>query len=852
MTMPRAFIVFIIVLSIAVPARARVISATPATYRGFLAGLAPGDTLALAAGTYTEDLVLRDLAGTPEAPIVITGTPDGTAAIFRARACCNTVSITRCAYVIVRCLWLDGDGVAVDAVKGEGTTGNWAHHITLEQLTITGYGSDQQNCGISTKCHAWDWTIRRSRIIGAGTGLYLGNSDGDKPFVRGVIEYNAVLDPVGYCMQIKHQSIGVRDAFAGTAADGRTIIRHNVFSKQQGASTGANARPNVLLGAFPATGAGANDLYEVYGNVFHQNPVEALLQATGNLALFNNLFVNHVDPAGFRAVYVTAQNGFRPRDIRIVHNTVWVANSAGGIRLANADPAFAQLCHANAVFATAPVTGFIDTLGNITDTRAGAAACLADATDDQNRFDLFPTDSTLMGAATTSVFMADCPAALRDFNGTVVDWRWRGAYSGSGQNPGRLFTRDTMPPVAPRSFTAQPAMPPPAGVYCSCGPTTAPGRGSVDPAIAARPFVEGILVRIAWSLLEPTDGVYDWSLLDGQVAAARALGTRVSLAVGCGIGIPQWLFTAGAARLVASVPIADTIAVPWDAIFLDRWTRLIALLGSRYADTPEISLVYMTHSTANGYEMQLPFVTTPTLAEAEYADARMIDAWTRVIDAYGAAFPRSYLTCDLHPVNGSDAVADAVYAHARTVLGLRYGPAAWWWSQKNTSVYPAQYALLRDGAQHAPFSAVQMVQSGTTNPSAFGPGGMPAALALAIADRICYWEIWNNDILNPVFDSLLTHATCSGASATDRPVSPATALHLHPMPARDRVTVRSGELLPLTVVLTSLLGETLQHVRIPPGDGSVLDLSGLSPGLYLLQATRDGKRLHTSPLLIAR
>ena len=34
-------------------------------------------------------------------------------------------------------------------------------------------------------------------------------------------------------------------------------------------------------GAFPSNGHGASDVYEVYGNFFHQNPVEALLQATG-------------------------------------------------------------------------------------------------------------------------------------------------------------------------------------------------------------------------------------------------------------------------------------------------------------------------------------------------------------------------------------------------------------------------------------------------------------------------------------------------------------------------------------------------------------------------------------------
>ena len=239
---------------------ARIIPADPVTYTTFLATLQPGDTLALAAGRYTRNLTLNNVHGSEAEPVVIMGNPNLYTTIFEAQSCCNTVSITQCSYLIIKNLHLDGMDVPVDAVKGEGTNGNWAHHITLEYLNITGYGNDQQIVGISTKCHAWNWTIRKNRIIGAGTGLYLGNSNGDKPFVNGMIEYNLVLNPVGYCMEIKQQNVGVRDAFPGTSVDGRTIIRHNVFCKEDNASTGGNARPNVLVGAFPSSGWGAGDM----------------------------------------------------------------------------------------------------------------------------------------------------------------------------------------------------------------------------------------------------------------------------------------------------------------------------------------------------------------------------------------------------------------------------------------------------------------------------------------------------------------------------------------------------------------------------------------------------------------
>lgn len=139
---------------------------------------------------------------------------------------------------------------------------------------------------------------------------------------------------------------------------------------------------------------------------------------------------------------------------------------------------------------------------------------------------------------------------------------------------------------------AQPDYPPPSGVYCSCGPTTGMGPGSVAPDVAAKPFVKGILARMGWNILEPTEDNYNWTLLDGQISAAVSYGKKVSLAIGSGIAIPQWVFSAGAQRLVTSVPFVDTIAVPWDATYLGKWTDLIADLGAHYAgDTTLARLV---------------------------------------------------------------------------------------------------------------------------------------------------------------------------------------------------------------------------------------------------------------------
>lgn len=424
---------------------AKLITATPENYKTSLTLLTAGDTLCLTAGTYTNSLKLVDRNGTDTQPIVIMGSSDLYTTVFEAKSGVNTLSLTKCSYIIIKNLQLDGLNLAVDAVKAEGTAGNWAHHITLEYLNIINYGNNQQIVGISTKCPAWNWIIRKNRIIGAGTGMYLGNSDGGKPFVNGIIEYNYIANTIGYNIEIKHQLDGVRDEFEGTAVNGKTIIRQNVFSKEANGSSGSSARPNLLVGGCPQKGWGVNDYYEIYGNFFWQNPNEALFQGTGNINLYNNIFVNHNNSEDFRAVYISSQNGVEPQNIKIFHNTVWVKNTKGGIRLYSANTKYLQYCYANAVFATAPITNFDNMEDNITDTYENASKYVLSATKDINSLSLYPKNGQLVGQASSNDIFQTLLWWNKDFNGDSSDWTFRGAYSGSGDNKGWKLQLDTMP-----------------------------------------------------------------------------------------------------------------------------------------------------------------------------------------------------------------------------------------------------------------------------------------------------------------------------------------------------------------------------------------------------------------------
>src|SRR5512139_317138 len=314
-------------------------------YRDYLHRLRAGDRLLLEPGEYLEGLPLRNLSGDADRPITIEAAETSEPPHFLARRDANTVSLVDVRHLVLRHLELDGRNQPVDAVKAEGYS-HFADFVTLEHLFIHDHAASQQNVGISTKCPAFGWVIRGNRIERVGTGMYLGDADGSDPFVDGLIEANRISHTLGYNLQIKHQT----SRPAGNADRHDTVIRYNVFSKQD-VVAGPQARPNVLLGHFPLMGAGSEDCYLVYGNLFLHNPSEALLQAEGRVAVYDNVFLN----GSGDAIHIQPHNDV-PRDMAIFSNTVLASGTGIQVRQAEATP-YRQRVLANVVAASSPLQG---------------------------------------------------------------------------------------------------------------------------------------------------------------------------------------------------------------------------------------------------------------------------------------------------------------------------------------------------------------------------------------------------------------------------------------------------------------------------------------------------------------
>jgi hypothetical protein len=405
----------------------RVLRADPTNYRDLVRALQAGDTLLLAAGRYPR-LTITNLNGEPGRCIMITGPAAGPHPVIAGQIGHNTVEIVDSSYIVVSNLTIDSLGIGGDGIKAPRAAHAATHHIVLDGNLIIGAGAFQQTDGISTKTPTWNWVIRRNTIVDAGTGIYLGDSDGSSPFVAGIIENNLVLNPVGYCMEIKHQ-LGRPDLAGMPQGSQSTIIRNNVFIKDDRPSPDGD-RPNLLVGGFPDTGTGSHDLYQIYGNLLVHNPREALFQGSGRISFHDNILVG-----GQSAGAVFRDHDLPLKLAHVFNNTIYSPQI--GIKFGSP----AREGHAvvgNLIFAETPIVGLdIAATDNLVARPADAGDYVRAPLSALGALDFYPLPGRAKGSPLDLSSFASELDFDRDFNGLSKGAHYfRGAYAGDGSNPG--------------------------------------------------------------------------------------------------------------------------------------------------------------------------------------------------------------------------------------------------------------------------------------------------------------------------------------------------------------------------------------------------------------------------------
>ena len=113
-------------------------------------------------------------------------------------------------------------------------------------------------------------------------------------------------------------------------------------------------------------------------------------------------------------------------------------------------------------------------------------------------------------------------------------------------------------------------------------------------------------LRLPWSMVEPEEGVFDWSTIDTPAQRWIARGGQIALRFTCSedwmyYATPEWVRDAGAQganyRLwQGMVRTPDGTTLPWDPdfgdpVFLEKLEAFVAAVAARYDGRPEVAFV---------------------------------------------------------------------------------------------------------------------------------------------------------------------------------------------------------------------------------------------------------------------
>ena len=170
-------------------------------------------------------------------------------------------------------------------------------------------------------------------------------------------------------------------------------------------------------------------------------------------------------------------------------------------------------------------------------------------------------------------------------------------------------------------------------------------------ASLTNPDVVGVSIRQDWADLEPTEGNFDWSFLDSEVAKATAAGKQVLLRIDTQAGKPAWVTAAiqqagGLFFTFDDDGVPTTIPVFWDPTFLAKKKAMITALGAHFTNSPAVKIVAASFANAISEDWSVPHTAADVLNwfAVGYTTEKLLDAGKQIIDTTMAAFPNQYVT----------------------------------------------------------------------------------------------------------------------------------------------------------------------------------------------------------------
>lgn len=234
-----------------------------------------------------------------------------------------------------------------------------------------------------------------------------------------------------------------------------------------------------------------------------------------------------------------------------------------------------------------------------------------------------------------------------------------------------------------------------------------------DEFISSLPGVTVIMLRLAWSFLQPRRGQYVWGYLDEPIRRFSKLGLRVAIRITCSenqsdqpYATPRWVYDDGAkyVRFDAGHPgkrnvVSGTNFEPRfdDPVFLLHLEEFVKGLAARYDGNPFVEFIDVGSFGVYGEGH------TVSSSQEEYSQ----DVVIRHIEIYRAAFRKTRLIANHNFADAAPSVGRSMKAIQRAAslgLGLRDdsimisgGRRAFYDSEMSDSFYRSAPIVLETG-----------------------------------------------------------------------------------------------------------------------------------------------------------
>lgn len=294
-----------------------------------------------------------------------------------------------------------------------------------------------------------------------------------------------------------------------------------------------------------------------------------------------------------------------------------------------------------------------------------------------------------------------------------------------------------------------------------------------DQSALNNPDVVGMSIRQDWADLEPSEGSFDWSFLDSEVAKAVAAGKDVLLRIRTQDGKPEWVTAAvqQAGGLFFNFDddgVPTSIPVFWDPTFLAKKKGMITALGGHFTKNPAVKIVAASFANATSEDWNVPHTDVDVLNwfAVSYTTEKLLDAGKQIIDTTLSAFPNQYVTLAIAGNGHAGATGNldptATYVAENAIASARASWPGRLIVQINSLSTFNPAAPGRDNSawnllwNSQPDVAAQMLYRCYDEPAYRVNGGVPgdpvdvltSSVEGALSYGVNYVEIYENDVLN--------------------------------------------------------------------------------------------------------